>query len=223
MNIEPRTLKLTEIDGTHYVKLCDVERLLHDLRRDVYDNAPVDGVTEDGLKKYNLTETDREVLNYLYFVSSCIRRQLVNTCESPDEIKALHERIRKAYYADKYYLSETTQEDDGGFEVLYFRKYCPGVMAARLKEEGKTEEEIEQAIQEEDGDPVFTDNPKYAQLFEGMEEADANMKFLNNHMGMDLEVFPAFLLDTKGCKELLDKLLKEDDEEQKEGGEDDPD
>lgn len=223
MNIEARTLKLTEIDGTHYLKLCDVERLLHDLRRDVYDNAPVDGVTEDGLKKYNLTETDREVLNNLYFVSSCIRRQLVNTCETPDEIKTLHERIRKAYYADKYYLSETTQDDENGFETLYFRKYCPGVMAARLKEEGKTEEEIEQAIQEEDGDPVFTDNPKYAQLFESMEAADANMKFLNNRMGMDLEVFPAWLLDTKTCKEAMQRLFNEMEGAKKEGGEDDSD
>ena len=93
--IETRMLHLTEIDGRHYLKLVDVERLLYDLRRDILDHTPVDGVTEDGLKKYQLTDTDREIMNYLYFVSSCIKQQLVVQCETPGEIRELHEKIRR--------------------------------------------------------------------------------------------------------------------------------
>ena len=209
--IEPRTLKLTEIDGTHYLKLCDLERLLHDLRRNILDNAKSEPL-EDGKRKYDLTETEREILNHLYFIASCAKSQLVHTCESPDEIRELAERIRKAYYVGKYCLTEKTEDENGKPMLIYFRKYCPGAMAARLKEEGKTEEEIREIMQDEEGDPAFTYESKFAKLFESMESADSYKVYLNHNYNMHLEVEPAYRLDAKVCKELLDKLLKDDDE-----------
>lgn len=211
--IEPRMLNLTEIDGRHYLKLADVERLLHDLRRDILDHTPVDGVTEDGLKKYQLTDTNREIMNYLYFVSSCIKRQLVIQCETPDEIRELHEKIRRRYYDGKYYLSEVQRDEKGKpVSVLYFRKYCPGAMKARLEAEGKTEDEINEALEDSEGDPVFSEYSKDAKLFESMEQAYSHRAYLNHHCKMNLEVSDAWLLDSRMCKSMLDNLLKEVDE-----------
>lgn len=219
--MEFRMLKLIELEHEHYLKLCDVERLLHDMRRDILDNSEYEQ-NEDGSRKYHLTETENARLNDLYFVSSCIKRSLTVTCETPDEIRALHERIRNEYYHGKYYLSETEKDESGKPKAIYyFRKYCIGAMAARMEGEGKSKEEIEEAVQEEQGDPVFTTESKYAMLFESLEEAESQMTYLNHNYKSNLKVSPAILLDTKACKKFLDKLLKGDDEEQekqKDGG-----
>ena len=210
--MEPRTLKLTTIDETEYLKLCDVERLLRDMRREILDNSTYEEL-EDGTRKYHHTEAETARLNDLYFVSSCLKRELVLSCESPDEIRALHDRIRKSYYRGKYYLSQTEKDESGKpVSILYFRKYCPGAMKARLEEEGKSKEEIEEALRESEGDPVFTNDSKYAFLFESLEEAEANRSYLNHHCNMNLKSSAAFLLDTKSVKTLLDKLLKDDGE-----------
>ena len=219
--MEFRMLKLIELEHEHYLKLCDVERLLHDMRREILDNSEYEQ-NEDGSRKYYLTETENIRLNDLYFVSSCIKRRLTVTCETPDEIRAMHERIRKDYYSGKYYLSETEKDESGKPKAIYyFRKYCLGAMAARMEAEGESKEEIEEAMQEEQGDPVFTTEAKQAKLFESLEEAEAQMTYLNYNYKSNLKVSPAFLLDTKGCKNFLDKLLKGDGEEtedQKDGG-----
>ena len=217
--IEPRMLHLTEIDGRHYLKLVDVERLLYDLRRDILDHTPVDGVTEDGLKKYQLTDTDREIMNYLYFVSSCIKRQLVIQCETPDEIRELHEKIRRRYYEGKYYLSEVQRDEKGKpVSILYFRKYCPSAMKARLEAEGKTEDEINEALEDSEGDPVFSECSKDAKLFESMEQAYSERTYLNHHCKMNLEVSEAWLLDSRMCKSMWDSLFKEVDERKEQDG-----
>lgn len=217
--IEPKMLNLTEIDGRHYLKLVDVERLLYDLRRDILDHTPVDGVTEDGLKKYQLTDTNREIMNYLYFVSSCIKRQLVVQCETPDEIRELHEKIRRRYYDGKYYLSEVQRDEKGKpVSILYFRKYCPGAMKARLEAEGKTEDEINEALEDSEGDPVFSEYSKDAKLFESMEQAYSNRTYLNHHCKMNLEVSEAWLLDHRMCKSMFDSLFKEVDERKEQDG-----
>lgn len=213
---EPRMLKLTEIDGRHYLKLVDVERLLADIRHEIRENAACE-LLEDGKKNYHLTEAEIAVTNTLFFVSSCIRKQLMVTCETPDEIRAMHERIRNLYYDGKYYLSETTEED-GKPAIVYFRKYCAGRMAARLKEEGKSQDEIAEAVQEHEGDPAFTTDGRYAKLFESMEEADSNKTYLNHNYHTNLEVHPAFLLNAKRCRDVLDSILRGADD----GGENAP-
>lgn len=210
--LEPRSLKLTEINHEQYLKLVDVERLLHEMRREIYDNTPYE-VTDNGLRKYQLTDTNRARLNDLYFVTSCIKRQLVLACESPEEIRALSERIRKGYYFGKYYLSQKDKDEDGKPILIYFRKYCPGAMEARMQAEGATEDEIKEALMEKDGDPAFTTEGKYAFLFESMEEAYSHRAYLNHNYQMNLEVSEAFTLDHKTCKDFLDKLLKGDWEE----------
>ena len=210
--MEPRTLKITTIDDTEYLKLCDVERLLRDMRREILDNSEYETM-EDGTRKYHHTETETARLNDLYFVSSCLKRELVLSCESPDEIRALHDRIRKSYYRGKYYLSQTENDETGKpVSIFYFRKYCPGAMEARLEEEGKSKEEIEEALRESEGDPAFTTDGKYAFLFESLEEAETNRSYLNHNYNMNLKSSAAFLLDTKSVKALLDKLLKDDGE-----------
>lgn len=204
---EERMLKLTKIDEHYYVKLVDVERLLHDMRQEILDNAEFE-TNEDGTRKYHLTEPETGVVNALFFASACLRKRLMVTCETPEEVRAMHERIRNGYYSGKYYLSEKSEDGDGKPQLIYFRKYCPGLMRARLKDEGKTEEEIEEAITDHQGDPAFTDISKYAKLFESMEEATDHMIFLNHNYGTHLEVHPAFLLNGKRCREFLDQLLK---------------
>lgn len=219
--METRMLKLLKIDEQYYLKLADVERLAADMRREILDNATAE-LNDDGTKHYMLTDAERERLEDLYFISHCIRYQLSIQCETPEEERELREKIRKMYYWDKYYLSDTQRDDNGKpTGILYFRKYCLGAMKARMEAEGKSKEEIEEAMQEEQGDPVFTTEAKQAKLFESLEEAEAQMTYLNYNYKSNLKVSPAFLLDTKGCKKFLDKLLKGDGEEtedQKDGG-----
>lgn len=216
--IDPRMLKLTEIDGKHYLKLCDVERLLHDLRRDILDNSEYE-TDGDGTRKYHLTDAEMQTLNALYFVSSCAKKQLVVQCETPDEIRELHEKIRRRYYDGKYYLSEVQRDEKGKpVSILYFRKYCPGAMKARLEAEGKTEDEINEALEDSEGDPVFSEYSKDAKLFESMEQAYSNRTYLNHHCKMNLEVSDAWLLDSRMCKSMWDSLLKEVDERKEQDG-----
>lgn len=211
--MEPRTLKITTIDDTEYLKLCDVERLLRDMRREIRDNSTYEEL-EDGTRKYHQTEAETARLNDLYVVSSCIKRQLVIQCETPDEIRELNEKIRRRYYDGKYYLSDFQRDEMGKpVSILYFRKYCPGAMKARLEEEGKSKEEIEEALRESEGDPVFTNDSRYAFLFESMEKAESHRAYMNHHCNMNLKSSPAFLLDAKSVKTMLDKLLKNDGEE----------
>lgn len=215
--IESRMMKLTEIDGKHYLKLCDMERLLHDLRRDILENSEYE-TDGDGTRKYHLTDAEMQTLNALYFVSSCAKKQLVVQCETPDEIRELHEKICRGYYEGKYYLSEIQSGMNGKPKaILYFRKYCPGAMKARLEAEGKTEKEINEALELSEGDPVFSDSSKDAKLFESMEEADSHKQHLNYNCKMNLKVSPAFLLDHKTCKRFLDKLLNGDGEGKPDG------
>lgn len=216
--IEPRTIKVTEIDRRYYVKLSDVERLLHDMRREIIENAACEE-HEDGTKKRHFTDAETDRLNDLFFVSSCLRMRLIKGL-GPDEIRELHEKIRRDYYMGKFYLSQTAEVEGDKKELMYFRKYCPEAMASRLREEGKTDEEIQSAIEDEQGDPAFTTESRYARLFESMEEADAQAKYLNHSHGMNLSVYPAWMLDNKSAKKVLDAILgknqKEEEEETKE-------
>ena len=216
IKIELRMLKLTEIDHEHYLKLVDVERLIADIRREIYSGADFE-MDQEGKKKYHPTDIEQAILETLAFISNCILRQLVVTCESAEEIKALLRRIHNGYYAGKYCLRQKETGEDGSDEILYFRKYCPGAMRARLEREGKTEEEINEALQESEGDPVFSDDPEQAYLFDNMERAFSHMRYLNHNWNMDLELYEAFLLDKRACKDMLDKLLKDTSEEGPEG------
>ena len=137
---------------------------------------------------------------------------MIAPCETPEETQEVISKINDAYYRGKYYLCETSKDENGKLMTVYFRKYCPGLLAARLKEEGKTQEEIAEAVREEEGDPAFTTDAKYAKLFESMEEADSHMQHLNYRCKTRLEVRPAFLLNHKASKRFLDSLLKEKEE-----------
>ena len=211
--METRMLKLLKLEDHYYLKLADVERLVADMRREILNNATAE-LNDDGTKNYMLTDAERERLEDLYFISHCIRYQLSIQCETPEEERELHEKIRKMYYWGKYYLSETQRDDNGKpTGILYFRKYCLGAMKARMEAEGKSEGEIKKAMETEDGDPVFTPESKQARLFESLESAEANMTYLNHNYKMDLTVSPAIFLDHGSCKEFLDKLLKGDETE----------
>lgn len=216
--IESRMMKLTEIDGKYYLKLCDMERLLHDLRRDILENSEYE-TDGDGKRKYHLTDAEMQTLNALYFVSSCAKKQLVVQCETPDEIRELHEKIRRRYYDGKYYLSEVQRDEKGKpVSILYFRQYCPGAMKTRLETEGKTEDEINEALEDSEGDPVFSEYSKDAKLFESMEEAYSDRTYLNHHCKMNLEVNEAWLLDSRMRKSMMDYLFKEVDKRKEQDG-----
>lgn len=206
---EMRLLKLTRIDNVEYLKLADVERLLSDLRREIKEDAPFE-MNQDGTKKYHLTDTQLTVMKYLGFISNCIMRGLLITCEQPEDVKAVLRRVRVEFYSGKYYLSRTERDESGKItEVLYFRKYCKGAMAARLEAEGKTQEEIDAELAESDGDPVLSNFHQDACLFESMETATSNMTYLNHNYNMGLELHEAVLLDSRLVREMLDKLKNE--------------
>ena len=95
---------------------------------------------------------------------------------------------------------------------IRFRKFCPGALEAKLREEGKTEEEIQEELEEKEGLPVFSTNPKDAFLFESMEQAHSNMIYINHNYAMNVDVHDALILNARGAKRFLDALLKRGEE-----------
>lgn len=205
-------MKIYEAENKQYILLGDLDHLLRCERRKIYDKYIRDDegkfYQEDGT--FGLTKEDAIEIGTLAHVMSGVLLNKIHACETPDEIRGLHKRIEDEFYMDKYVLTMIQENEDGKNELYYFRKYCLGVMEARLKEEGKTEEEIAKETEDACGDPVFSPRLIDAMFFEDHESADSSATFIRHNYGFDVKIDPAWYYNPN-VKERLEKWLNEED------------
>ena len=206
-------MKIYEAEHKQYVLLGDLDHLLRCERRKIYDKYTRD---EDGKfyqkdGTFGLTADDGIVVGTLAHVMSGVLENKLHACETPDEIREMHKRIETEFYMDKYVLTMVEENENGKKSLLFFRKYCLGSMEARLKEEGKTDEEIAKETEDACGDPVFSPRPIDAMYFEDHESADSSAVFIRHNYDLDVRIDPAWYYDPN-VKERLEKWLNEEDE-----------
>lgn len=211
-------MKIFEADHKQYIKLGDLYHLLRGLRQEIYDRYTRDEngtfIQEDGTP--GLTKEDSiEIASYAR-VMPVILRNKVHACETPDEIRKIYERVMDEFYDGKYVLIMKQKDDDGKEQVYFFRKYCLGAMEARLKDEGKTDAEIEEATNDAVGDPVFSPRLKDCEFFEDHESADSSAVFINHNYGLGVEVMPAWYFNPNVKKRMMDFIDGKNDEPERE-------
>ena len=205
-------MKIYEAEHKQYISLGDLDHLLRCMRWEVYDKYDRD---EDGKfyqkdGTFGLTHDDAMETHVLCSVMNRILENKIHACETPDEIRQVHTRIQDEFYADKYVLTMTCENEDGKTELYFFRKFCLGAMEARLKEEGKTEEEIAKETEYAAGDPVFSDRKLQAMYFEDYESADSSATFIRHNYDLDVRIDPAWYYNPN-AKERLKTWLEEED------------
>ena len=204
-------MRIYEAEHKQYVSLGDLDHLLKCMRREIYDKYDRD---EDGKfyqkdGTFGLTHDDAIETAVMAHVLTKVIENKIHACETPDEIRELHKRIEDEFYMDKYVLTMVSENDEGRKELYFFRKFCIGAMEARLKEEGKTEEEIAKETEDACGDPVFSGRLIDAMFFEDHEAADSSATFIRNNYGLDVRIDPAWYYNPN-VKERLHKWINEE-------------
>lgn len=204
-------MKIFEFDHRQFIRIGDLDHMLRCMRRKIYDKYTRD---EDGKYyqkdgTFGLTMEDAIETGTLIHVLTGVLENKIHACETPDEIREVHKRIESEFYMDKYVLILEDKSEDGKKSLYFFRKYCTGAMAARLKAEGKTDEEIEKETEDACGDPVFSPRLIDAMFFEDHESADSSATFIRHNYGMDVKIEPAWYFDPN-VKERLQKWIDEE-------------
>ena len=204
-------MKIFEFDHRQFIRIGDLDHMLRCMRRKIYDKYTRD---EDGKYyqkdgTFGLTTEDAVEIGTLTHVLTGVLENKIHACETPDEIREVHKRIESEFYMDKYVLVLEDKSEDGKKSLYFFRKYCAGALAARLKAEGKTDEEIEKETEDACGDPVFSPRLIDAMFFEDHESADSSAKFIRHNYDMDVKIEPAWYFDPN-VKERLQKWIDEE-------------
>jgi hypothetical protein len=207
-------MKIYEAENKQYISLGDLDHMLRCMRRKIYDKYVRDDegkfYQEDGT--FGLTHDDSIEVSMLAHVMSGVLENKIHACETPDEIRELHKRIEDEFYMDKYVLTMTQENEDGKKELYFFRNFCLGAMEARLKEDGKTDEEIAKETEDACGDPVFSPRRIDAMFFEDHESADSSATFIRHNYNCDVRIDPAWYYNPN-VKDRLEKWLSEEDEQ----------
>jgi len=208
-------MRIFDAEHRQYIRLGDLDHLLKSMRREVYDRYTRDKngalYQEDGTK--GLTHDDAVITATLAGVMTKVLKNKINACETPDEIRKVHERIEMEFYMDKFLVVSKENDETGKTTGIYFfMKYCRTAMENRMRDEGKTEDEIAEEMTEDAvGDPVFSTRLSDAEFFEDYEMADSCASFIRHNYGTDVEVVPAWHYDPNVEKRLIDWLNREVD------------
>ena len=103
------------------------------------------------------------------------------------------------------------KDEDGKQKLFFFRKFCLDAMKARLREEGKTDTEIDGMVDDGDcGDPVFTEKSRQALYYEDHESAESAATYIRHNYDLDVQIDPAWYYDSHAKQRLLDFLNEEE-------------
>ena len=174
------------LNGKLYIGLGDFDNLRRNLIRDIYDRYERD---ENG--KMNLSERDAgEVAAYAHIMTKVMEDEL-RACETPNEVRALHERLRKEWMHDKYVI---VGNDNG--QNVFFRKMC-GAM-------------------NDDGDkqPVFCSKIRLANTYDDHFAATTMAWYLSQNWDLEVKVEPLYLfaMTNEDAKKLLHAIFDDKDE-----------
>ena len=173
------------VNGKLYIGLGDFDHLRHNLCKDIYESYERG---EDG--KIHLSDTDMAKIDAYNRIMTEIMYEEIHAAESPDDIRKLHERLRKEWRRDKFVI---VGNDDG--ENVFFRKMC-----AR----GENGEDM----------PTFTGKIRLAKAWGDHYDATVYALYLEQTYNLEVKVEPLYLFDmtNEEAKKLLDALFKKDDE-----------
>ena len=199
-------MKITTIDNKHYINLGDLDHLIRELQWEINDKYDRDEegnfYQKDGT--FGLTHDDAVTKAAYTHVMTKVLSSKIRACESPEEVRKLHNDTESEFYWDKYVVT-FMDKDDGKKRVLFFRKFCLDAMKARLREEGKTEEEIDSMVDDGDcGDPVFTEKSRQALYYENHDTAESTATYIKSNYGIDVQIDPAWYYDTHAKQRLFD-------------------
>lgn len=215
-------MKIIKADNKHYIRLGDLDHLLRCMSLEIYGkytrNEEGTYVQENGAE--GMTLKDIAWLKAIRAVMTRVLQREINACETEQEVWNLEDRIESEFYRDKYVVMIKEMDEDGHRHNYLFRKYCEGAMRAKMEEEGKSEKEILETLEDRDGDPVFTEDPMQADFMEDHEMADATARYIKSAYGLETEVEPAWFYNHKTVKKVLDAIFNEPEDEKEEAGED---
>ena len=216
-------MKITKVDSKHYINLGDLDHLIRTLQWEINDKYDRDAegcfYQKDGT--FGLTHDDAVTKAAYTHVFTKVLSNMIHACESPEEIRKLHNKIESEFYWDKYVITLKKKDDYGKGSVVFFSRFCMDAMAARLRSEGCTEEEIQQQIDEGGcGDPVFCKSDKYAMFYEDHDSADSAATYIRHNYDLDVEIDPAWYYDRHAKQRLMDWLDGNADEQTETGGAD---
>ena len=212
-------MKIIKADNKHYIRLGDLDHLLRCMSLEIYGKYTRDEdgkfVQQDGTSGMTIVDIAR--LTMIRDVMNRVMETWIAACDTKEELRKMNERIESEFYQDKYAVVIKETDEDGKPHRYLFRKYCEGAMRARMEEEGKSEEEILETLEDRDGDPVFTEDPMQAEFMESHEMADATARYIKAQYQLETEVDPAWFYDHKGVKRVLDAIFEETDEDEEDG------
>lgn len=173
-------MKKTMLNGKRYIALGDFDALRHNLVRDIYDKYERD---ENG--QYHLSDLDAGQIHAYSHIMTAIMDEEIHAAESPDEIRAMHDVIRREYLRDKYVIVGRDDEGD-----VYFRKMCCC---------GEDGEEV----------PAFTGVKRLAKTFDDHYIATLWAKGLSDRTGHELKVKPLdiVMMSAEEAQRLLDAIF----------------
>lgn len=205
-------IRIYEAERKQYIKLGDLDHMLRGMRHEIYDLYERD---ENGSYK-NMTRDDMIRLHTLTQVMSRIMHNKIHACENAEEIRHVWGRLQDEFYNDKYVLTvkERVADEDGGDEkerLLLFSGYCKEEERRRLEKEGRTDEEIEDALDEVVGTPTFSEYVRNADCFEDYGTAASNATYINHNYHLNAEVKPAWYYNPN-VKKRLEAWLGEEEE-----------
>lgn len=209
-------MKIVNVDNKHYINLGDLDNLIRQLNWEINDRYDRDEegnfYQKDGT--FGLTHDDAVTKEAYMHLFTKVLANKIHACESPEDVRRLHDRIESEFYRDKYVITAKEKDNYGKGGMLFFRKFCFDVKRARLLEEGITEAEIAQQEEEGDvGDPVFTRKSRQARYYDDYESAENSAIFIKRNYDLEVDIDPAWYYDPHAKQRLLDWLNEEDHEQ----------
>ena len=184
-------MKKTVINGKRYIALGDLDHLRYNLCKDIYDRYERG---EDG--KIHLSDTDMARIDAYHRIMAEVMAVEIAAAETPDEIREMHDEMRKEWMRDKYVI---VGNDNG--QNVFFRKMC-GAM-------------------NDDGDeqPVFCSKIRLANTYDDHFAATTMALYLKQDYDLEVKVEPLYLyaMTNNDAKKLLDAIFKKDDSESSTG------
>lgn len=193
-------MKIYEFDRDMYIRLGDLSHLVR-----------------------QMIEGDKTLAKALGPMMDRILEGRRNACENGEEVKTLYERVDDEFYNNKFVVVIRDEVEENGKtkkRKRFFQRFSTEKEEAQLRAEGKTEEEIQEALLETAGELILCDRAFQAEYFENYGFASATANYLKHARGMDAEVSEAWLFSPnaiKRFKKLLQEWKKEDAEEKEAG------
>ena len=221
-------MRIHEFDGFKYIKLGDLDHMLRMWAYSIYDKYDVDAdgniSQKDGTK--GLKHDDNLKIQIISAVMNKILKNVLRSCDTNEEAEKWKNRVEGEFYGKKYVIQIVPEKGAEPAEPIFFRGFCPGVLETKMREEGKSQEEIEEALDRCEGIPAFGTGEQDAWFFEDHWHATNAAKSIRRwDENLKVEVIDAFRASPRMLRRIYESLMKKIEskaqDEEEEGKEND--